>query len=178
MLSNMERYKSDNIIKCAVLAYLVHQNTNIKECNDACKFFNSLDSDHNGKLLKTDLIYAFMKYYNLSQQQAINKADYIFKNIDTNNNGTLESEEFIRACINPNIFNSPKYLKVAFDYFDKDGDGSISLHDAEENFFQERKQTAAAKMKLEIMFNQIDINKDGLISFEEFSYMVKGVIST
>jgi len=68
-------------------------------------------------------------------------------------------------------------LKVAFDYFDKDGDGSISLHDLQENFFKERKQTPAGKMKLEIMFNQIDINKDGLISFEEFSYMVKDVIS-
>ena len=68
MLSNMEKYKSDNIIKCAVLAYLVHQNTNIKECTDASKFFNSLDSDHDGKLLKTELILAFMQYYNLSQQ--------------------------------------------------------------------------------------------------------------
>ena len=178
MLSNMEKYKSDNIIKCAVLAYLVHQNTNIKECTDASKFFNSLDSDHDGKLLKTELILAFMQYYNLSQQQAMNKADYIFKHIDTDNNGMLESEEFIRACINPNIFNSPNYLKVAFDYFDKDGDGTISIPEVEEKFFQGTKQTPAAKMKLQNMFNQIDINKDGLISFEEFSYMVKGVIST
>ena len=119
-----------------------------------------------------------MQYYNLSQQQAMNKADYIFKHIDTDNNGMLESEEFIRACINPNIFNSPNYLKVAFDYFDKDGDGTISIPEVEEKFFQGTKQTPAAKMKLQNMFNQIDINKDGLISFEEFSYMVKGVIST
>ena len=178
MLSNMENYKSDNIIKCAVLAYLVHQNTNCKECTDASKFFNSLDSDHDGKLFKTELIYAFMKYYNLPEQQAVNKAEYIFKHIDTDNNGMLESEEFIRACINPNIFNSPNYLKVAFDYFDKDGDGTISIPEVEEKFFQGTKQTPAAKMKLQNMFNQIDINKDALISFEEFSYMVKGVIST
>jgi Ca2+-binding EF-hand superfamily protein len=27
------------------------------------------------------------------------------------------------------------------------------------------------------MFDQIDINKDGLISFEEFSNMIKGIIA-
>ena len=178
MLANMENYKSDNIIKCAVLAYLVHQNTNIKECREASKFFSSLDSDHDGKLLKTELIGAYMKYYNLSEQQSINKANYIFKNIDTDNNGMLESEEFIRACINPNIFTSHNYLKVAFDYFDRDGDGTISISEVEEKFFQGTKQTPKTKEKLKKMFNQIDVNKDGLISFEEFSYMVKGVIST
>ena len=28
-INNLERYKSDNIIRCAVLAYLVHQNTKL-----------------------------------------------------------------------------------------------------------------------------------------------------
>ena len=35
----------------------------------------------------------------------------------------------------------------------------------------------AAKTKLSAMFAQIDRNKDGIISYEEFSYMIKGVIS-
>ena len=33
-------------------------------------------------------------------------------------------------------------------------------------------------MKLKKMFEQIDLDKNGFISFEEFSYMVRGVIST
>ena len=47
----------------------------------------------------------------------------------------------------------------------------------EEKFFQCSKQTPNAKMKLQNMFNQIDLNGDGLISFEEFSHMIKGAIS-
>ena len=177
MLSNMENYKSDNIIKCAVLAYLVHQNTNIRECMNASKLFHSLDLNHDGKLTKDELAAGFMRYYNLNEAQANNKVNYIYKNIDTDNNGLLESEEFIRACINPNIFTSYNYLKVAFDYFDKDKDGTISVTEIEEKFYQSSKQTPATKQKLQSMFNQIDINKDGFISFEEFSYMIKGVIS-
>ena len=178
MISNLERYKSDNIIKCAVLAYLVHQNTNIKPCVDASKLFSSLDTNHDGKLEKDELKAGYMKYFNLTDQQATNKVNYIYHNIDTDNNGMIESEEFIRACINPNIFSSEKYLRVAFEYFDKDGDNSITVSEVEEKFFQNSSQTPAAKTKLQAMFNQIDINKDGSISFEEFSHMIKEVIST
>lgn len=177
LLNNMENYKSDNIIKCAVLAYLVHQNTSLKECQDASKLFNSLDKDHDGKLSKNDLIYAYKEYFNLSDQQAMNKADYIFKNIDTDSNGMLENEEFIRACINPIIFTSPNYIKVAFDYFDKNKDGNISIAEIEEKFFHGIKQTPNSKMKLQKMFEQIDVDKSGFINFEEFSYMIRGVIS-
>ena len=157
MMSNLERYKSDNIIRCAVLAYLVHQNMNIKPCQDASKLFNSLDTDHDGKLVKQDLVNGYLRYFNLTEQQAINKADYIYKHIDTDNNGFLESEEFIRACINPNIFTSENYLKAAFEYFDKDHNGEISVPEIEEKFFQCSKQTPNAKMKLQNMFNQIDL---------------------
>ena len=177
MLANMENYKSDNIIKCAILAYLVHQNTNITECQNAGKLFNSLDTDHDGKLMKNDLINAFMRYYDYSEAQAVNKANYIFNHIDTDKNGMLEAEEFIRACVDPNIFNNTNYLRVAFNYFDKDNDGSISIPEIEEKFFQSSKQTPNTKTKLQKMFSQIDINNDGFISFEEFSYVVKGVIS-
>ncbi len=178
MLSNMENYKSDNIIKCAVLAYLVHQNTNINECQLASKLFNSLDTDHDGKLMKSDLINAIKRYYNLPEAQAVNKANYIFAHIDTDNNGMLEAEEFIRACINPTVFYNNNYLRVAFNYFDKDNDGTISIPEIEEKFFQSSKQTTNTKTKLKAMFSQIDINNDGLISFEEFSYLIKGVISS
>jgi calcium-dependent protein kinase len=177
MMSNLERYKSDNIIRCAVLAYLVHQNMNIKPCQDASKLFNSLDIDHDGKLSKKDLINAYLRYYNLNEQQAINKAEYIFKNIDNDNNGMIENEEFIRACIDPNLFTSYNHIKVAFDYFDKNKNGTISLEDLESKFFQHSKPNPDDKVKLQNMFNQIDSNGDGLISFEDFSYMIKGVIS-
>ena len=177
MLLNLENYKSDNLIKCAVIAYLVHQNTNLEECINASKLFRSIDNEHDGKLDKNELVNAYMKYLNLNQQQAMNKANYVFNHIDNDSNGMIESEEFIRACINPNIFTSHNYLRTAFSYFDKDNDGTISVAEVEDKFFQNSKKTPAAKAKLKNMFDQIDLNKDGIISFEEFCYMIKGVIS-
>lgn len=178
LMINLEKYKSENIIKCSVLAYLVHINSNIKEYIEASKLFNSLDLNHDGKLDKDELKKGYIKYFNLSEIQAMNKVNYIFQHIDTDKNNLLSSEEFIRGCINPDIFYSSNYLKTAFNYFNKKQDGKISITELENNFFKNSDIGAKSKEKLEIMFNQMDINKDGFISFDEFSYVIKGVISS
>ena len=134
-MNNLDYYKSDNIIKCAVLAYLVHQNTNIKECINASYLFNEIDLNKDGKLEKNELINAYIKYYGFTQEQAKIKANSIFLNIDTDNNTFIESEEFIRACINPNIFTANNYLQAAFNYFDDDGNGNISVYEVEKKFY-------------------------------------------
>ena len=68
-------------------------------------------------------------------------------------------------------------MRAAFNYFDDDGGGTISLDEVEEKFFQNSNQSQKAKEKLRAMFDQIDTNKDGTLSFEEFSNMLKGVIN-
>ena len=179
LMNNLEYYRSDNIIKCAVLAYLVHQNTNDKECISASYLFKDIDLNKNGKLSKEELTSAYVKYSGLSESQAAKKANAVFLNIDTDFNGFIESEEFIRACINPNMFTKPSYLQSAFKYFDLDGDGNISVNEVEAKFYQTSKnKNENTKALLKKMFDQIDINGDGFISFEEFSSMIKGVISS
>ena len=179
MFNNLEMYKSDNIIKCAVLAYLVHQNTNIKECISASYLFTEVDLNMDGKLEKNELINAYIKYFGLPQDQATIKANTVFSNIDTDNNGYIESEEFIRACINPNLFMSQNYLLAAFNYFDEDNNGNISVAEVEKKFYQSAKnQNSNTKEQLRTMFDQIDANKNGQISFDEFSNMIKGIISS
>ena len=106
MLQNLENYKSDNIIKCAALHYLVHQNTNIPQYLEATKLFNEIDLNQDGKLETNELENAYIKYYGMSQEEAIQKRNLVFNNIDIDNNGYIENEEFIRACINPRLFNS------------------------------------------------------------------------
>ena len=177
LLLNLDKYKSYNIIKCAILAYLVHINSDIKEYIEAGKLFNSLDIDHDGKLDKNELINGFMKYLNLSQSDSTKKVNDIFINIDSDKNGLISSEEFIRGCISPDIFYSTNYLKVAFDLFDKNRDGNVSINEMEEIFGQNSELGSKAKMELQNLFNQIDVNKDGFISFDEFSSVIKGIIA-
>ena len=47
----------DNILKFAVIAYLVHNNSQLKDYYDAIKLFNQIDEDENGKISKEELQY-------------------------------------------------------------------------------------------------------------------------
>ena len=59
MPNNIVNYKSDNIIKCAILAYLVLQNANIPQSIEATKSNNESDLNQDGKLETKDLEYVY-----------------------------------------------------------------------------------------------------------------------
>jgi len=179
LITNMTKYKSNNMLKCAVVAYLVHHLTNTEECMEASKLFNKIDLNSDGKIEKHELIQGFQKYWGMPEDEVKEKVDIIFANIDTDFNGFIEYEEFVRAAVNSSIFMSQNYLKFAFNYFDRDSSGDITFEEIKRRFTQ-NKNYNSEKMDNELreIFDKIDINKDGLISFYEFCKMMKNIMES
>ena len=175
----MTKYRSDNILKCAVIAFLVHHITNSDEFFEASKLFIKIDINSDGKIEKDELCQGFKKYWGISEEEAKEKVDLIFANIDTDYNGYIEYEEFVRAAVNSSTFVSKNYLKFAFNYFDRDSSGDITFEEIKKRFLQNSKN-ANQKVDEELrkIFDSIDINKDGSISFEEFCKMMKNIIQS
>ena len=179
MISNLQKYNSDNMLRCTVIAYLVHHNTNIEQCVEAGKLFNKIDLNNNGRIEKEELIKGIEKYWKLNRSEVEKQVDCLFNNIDTDHNGFIEYEEFVRAAVDPNIFMSRNYLKFAFGYFDRDNSGDISLEEIKKRFMQNSKNNSEkVENQLKEEFRSIDINGDGSISFEEFCKMMKKIISS
>ena len=177
MIQNLQKYRSDNMLRCAVIAYLVHHNTNIEQCVEAGKLFNRIDLNNNGRIEKEELIKGIEKYWNLTRNEVEKQVDTLFNHIDTDHNGFIEYEEFVRAAVDPKIFMSRNYLKFAFGYFDRDNSGDISLEEIKKRFMQTSKNNSEkVEKQLKDMFKEIDINGDGSISFEEFCKMMKNII--
>ena len=177
LIQNMTKYKSDNMLKCAVIAYLVHHITNTEECYEASKLFIKIDLNYDGKIEKHELIQGFQKYWGISKEEAEEKVDVIFSNIDTDFNGFIEYEEFVRAAVNSNIFMSQNYLKFAFNYFDRDSSGDITFEEIKKRFTQNSKNAnEEVENELKEIFDSIDINGDGSISFNEFCKMMKNIM--
>ena len=177
LIQNMTKYRSDNILKCAVIAYLVHHITNTEECFEASKLFIKIDLNYDGKIEKHELIQGFIKYWGISKDEAEEKVDLIFKNIDTDFNGFIEYEEFVRAAVNSSIFMSQNYLKFAFNYFDRDASGDITYEEIKKRFTQNAKNVnPEVDQELKEIFDSIDINGDGSISFNEFCKMMKNIM--
>jgi len=179
LIDNLMKYRSDNILRCAVIALLVHNSIQLNQAHDAVKLFNQIDKNGDGKISKDELFNGLQPYKKeISDDELKKQVDIIFNNIDSDHNGYLEYEEFVRAAIDKDHFLSVNFLQFAFNYFDKDHDGEITLEEVKNKFFlsDKNRNNAKAQEQLQQSFNEIDINGDGKLSFEEFGKMMENII--
>ena len=99
------------------------------------------------------------------------------KEVDFDQNGYLEFSEFCTAAISKKVLLSEKNLKCAFDTIDQDASGSISF-DEVKKLFNLKTGEDCENEELSHMIKQIDEDGDGLISYKEFSDMMKVVAYT
>ena len=180
LVENLTKYRSDNILRCAVIAYLVHNNTQLKEAHEAIKLFNQIDENGDGRITKEELYNGLQHYLDKKGDELKNEVELIFSHIDADHNGFIEYEEFIRAAIDKNYFLSDNFIKFAFSYFDRDGSGNITMEEVRNLFYlnEKNKKSAEAEKQLKNSFDEIDINHDGSLSFEEFVQMMKNIINS
>lgn len=107
----------------------------------------------------------------LSQEESEKEVNRVMDIIDVDGNGFIEYEEFLRAGLDKDKLLTEDNLKTAFRLFDINtrnkvnseelkqvlGHGSDNIDD---NVWKE-------------LVDEIDLNKDGEISFDEFSTMMK-----
>ena len=174
LINNLKNYKSDSVIQETALAYLVHNFPQMKDVVNACKLFNQMDISGDGKISQAELLKGLQK--KIKSDTLEQDVATIYKNIDMDNNGYIEYEEFVRAAVSKERFLNENILRFAFRYFDKDDSGEITFDEIEEVF----KQSIADKNKvhesLKKIISEVDINGDGVISFDEFSTVMKKML--
>lgn len=112
-----------------------------------------------GKITKNDLIKFYKETGNPKNSSDISE---IFKNIDLQNKGYLEYEEFLIAAIPKDDVVNEKIIDKFFDYFDNDKNGCILLEEFKivfNNFTEEEQQE---------IFRNIDTDGNGNVDKEEF----------
>ena len=174
LLNNLKKYKKNSIIQETALAYLVHNFPQMKEVINACKLFNQIDLNGDGKISEDELYKALCtKIESDTLEEDIKK---IYKNLDMNDDGYIEYGEFVRAAVSKEKFMGDNVLKFAFRFFDKDNSGKITFEEIEKVF----KNSVTDKNNIEEALNKIifevDLNRDGKISFEEFSRVMNKML--
>ena len=129
VLSSLKYFSKHSKFYQVVLAFLSHNYAEKTQLDKLKKIFYKIDTNLDGKLSKEELMNAY-KIAGIKINK--NQLDKIINSMDYDNNGYIEYEEFIRATIpKENLFTDVN-LKTAFELFDLDKNGSISLNEIKE----------------------------------------------
>ena len=175
LIHNLKTYKRNSIIQDTALRYLVHNFPQMKEIILANKFFNQLDTDGDGKINKNDLLKGLKE--KIESKTLEMDVDRIYRNIDMDNNGFIQYEEFVRAAVSKEKFVDDQILKFAFRYFDKDNSGEISRNELEAIFKQGVTDQTKIQEALDQIINEVDENRDGIIQYSEFVHIMKKMLN-
>lgn len=92
--------------------------------------------------------------------------------MDTNKNGNIDYTEFIAACMQSSVYaNDETQLKSAFEFFDKDKNGSITIDELRQTLRDDH--VLLSDSKIEALIREVDFNQDGVIDYHEFIKMMK-----
>ena len=174
LLNNLKKYRRNSVIQETALAYLVHNFPQMKDVVNACKLFNQIDINGDGKITEEELLKGLST--KIKSNTLKDDVHEIYKHLDMDNNGFIEYEEFVRAAVSKEKFMSDNVLRFAFRYFDKDNSGEITFDEIEEVFKKNIADKNKVHQGLEQIINEVDINGDGIISFEEFSIVMKKML--
>jgi len=174
-LENIRNYNPEQKLQQVVIAYLVHNIPNLQSIKDAYRIFLTYDENLDGKITKDEMLKVFKNNLKI-ESQAAREVDSIFNKLDNDGNGYIEYEEFVRASINKNILTTEENLKFAFNFFDKDGSGEITI-DELKSVFCIGKDSAVSEALLMKIIEKIDVDGNKEISFEEFKIMMKKIIN-
>lgn len=164
-MNNLRNFNARLKMQQAVMSLLIHQFIDEKDLSAQRNMFEQLDLNGDGMLQRDELVIGFRNIYGEVVEEEI---DQIMALADLNGNGELDYSEWLVATAKrSDILNKDKLMQ-AFQYFDKDGSGQISLDELKDGMGDIELNQGLDDGVYRDILNEADQNKDGEIDFEEF----------
>ncbi|KAE9447630.1 hypothetical protein C3L33_20457, partial [Rhododendron williamsianum] len=152
----------------------------VEEVEDIKDTFRKIDTDDDGIVSIEELKSGLrkfgsqlgdLKYKCLLKQIAYQKDNVALDSeVDTHGKGTLDCGEFIAVSLHLHRIANDEHLHKAFSYFDKDGNGYIEPDELRDALMEDGEDCTDVANDI---FQEVDTDKDGLISYDEFAAMMK-----
>lgn len=133
------------------------------------KRFDSLDTNHNGKLEKNEITEAI-----LAEKLPIDRVDMIFAIADKNHDNCIDFDEFKDALkiVGNAVVNAKNATVQLFISIDRDHNGLLD-EDEMFNFMNYLSGGKATREQVQAVIAQNDLDQDGKISLQEFLRIAK-----
>lgn len=140
-----------------------------RKVGDLVQSFQALDSNQDGLITLQELKDGLSKFPNLLGEFE-SEVHQIFKEIDHNNSGTISIEEFLGATIDAKKDVMTSVLWDAFNSFDTDRNGVLTLQELEE--IVRTLEGQIGEEHVEMMIHLLEEEVKDSLTFEEFRQMM------
>ncbi|OAY66327.1 Calcium-dependent protein kinase 30 [Ananas comosus] len=147
---------------------VIAEHLSIEEVEVIRDMFTLMDTDNNGKVTFEELKSGLQK---VGSQLAEPEMKLLMEAADVDGNGYLDYGEFVAVTIHLQRLSNDEHLRRAFVFFDKDESGYIEFEELREALKDEYGE-ADTEVVNDIL-REVDTDKDGRISYEEFVAMMK-----
>ena len=169
-LQNSHRQSNAGIFKKAVLAYMALNFVEKEEEKKMKNLFYKLSGGNRNFLITKENFALTIKQ--VSDNYTDEEIDKLFDKLDDNKSGIIEYEELVRGFSDREKLLNEKNMRQAFNFFDKDKNGTISWQEISDVVFKNKKMP---KIFMSQFLEEIssESGKDVNITFEDFCKIIK-----
>ncbi|XP_025809940.1 calcium-dependent protein kinase 14 isoform X2 [Panicum hallii] len=166
VLGRLKQFRAMNQFKKAALRVIAGCLSE-EEIRGLKEMFKSMDSDNSGTITVDELRRGLAKKGTKLSEAEVHQ---LMDAADADGNGTIDYEEFITATMHMNRMDRDEHLYTAFQYFDKDNSGYITMEELEQAL---REKGLLDGRDIKEIVAEVDADNDGRINYTEFAAMMR-----
>ncbi|KAL6893671.1 hypothetical protein ACP4OV_007769 [Aristida adscensionis] len=165
--ARLQQFAAMNRLKKKAMR-VIAEHLSVEEVEVIREMFALMDTDRDGRVTLPELKAGLRK---VGSKLAEPEMELLMEAADVNGNGYLDYGEFVAVTIHLQRLSNDGHLRTAFLFFDKDSSGYIERAELADALADDSGTTDDAA--LDSVLREVDTDKDGRISFEEFVAMMK-----
>ncbi|KAG5135483.1 hypothetical protein JHK82_020214 [Glycine max] len=146
---------------------VIAENLSEEEIIGLKEMFKSMDTDNSGTITFEELKAGLPK---LGSKLSESEVRQLMEAADIDGNGTIDYIEFITATMHMNRMEREDRLYKAFEYFDNDKSGYITMEELESAL---KKYNMGDEKTIKEIIAEVDSDNDGRINYDEFVAMMR-----
>ncbi|EDK31725.2 calcium-dependent kinase (macronuclear) [Tetrahymena thermophila SB210] len=171
-LNSMKTFTYQSKLQMATIQYVASHLLSQQEKEELSDLFIHLDTNKDGKLSKEEIFNGYKNLYGEVEARQI--SEKIFSEVDVDNNGSIDYNEFLACTMQKKKLLSQGTLKRAFDLFDIDGDKQITAKEIK-SVLQDNANSFDTEIWEQII-QEVDKDGNGVIDFNEFQQMMDSIV--
>ncbi|CAI9099986.1 OLC1v1036891C1 [Oldenlandia corymbosa var. corymbosa] len=150
---------------------VIAEHLSVEEVAGIKEGFRVMDTSNKGKIDINELRAGLTK---LGHQMPEADLQILMEAGDVDNDGYLDYGEFVAISVHlKKMGNDDDHLKKAFDFFDRNQTGFIEIEELRDALADTDDVDANIEEVIKAIIHDVDTDKDGRISYEEFATMMK-----